>query len=127
MERDGIYVETNPTSNISIGEIEGLFKHYIMRLNSAGLEYKDPQEAVLVTVNSDDPVVFSTNTENELAYIYYALVHAGYKKEKILEWMEKVRGYGMDGSFIKKIKKPSAQIKEMQEILKSISDYLKNV
>lgn len=127
VERDGIYVETNPTSNISIGEIEGLFKHYIMRLNSAGLEYNDPQEAVLVTVNSDDPVVFSTNTENELAYIYYALVHAGYKKEKILEWMEKVRGYGMDGSFIKKIKKPSAQIKEMQEILKSISEYLKNV
>lgn len=127
VERDGIFVETNPTSNISIGEIEGLFKHYIMRLNSAGLEYKDPQEAVLVTVNSDDPVVFSTNTENELAYIYYALVHAGYKKEKILEWMEKVRRYGMDGSFIKKVKKPSTQIKEMEAILASISDYLKTL
>ena len=127
VERDGIFVETNPTSNIAIGEIDGLFKHYIMRLNSAGLEYKDPQEAVLVTVNADDPVVFSTNTENELAYIYYALVHAGYKKEKILEWMEKVRKYGMDGSFIKKVKKPSTQIKEMEVILESISNYLKNI
>ena len=127
VERDGIFVETNPTSNIAIGEIDGLFKNYIMRLNSAGLEYKDPQEAVLVTVNADDPVVFSTNTENELAYIYYALVHAGYKKEKILEWMEKVRKYGMDGSFIKKVKKPSTQIKEMEVILESISNYLKNI
>lgn len=59
--------------------------------------------------------------------IYYALVHAGYKKEKILEWMEKVRKYGMDGSFIKKVKKPSTQIKEMEVILESISNYLKNI
>lgn len=46
---------------------------------------------MLVTVNSDDPVIFNTHAENELAYIYHALVHNGYEKEKILRWIDNVR------------------------------------
>lgn len=127
IETAGIIVETNPTSNTAIGRIDGLFSHYIMKLNSGSLKPHDDSASVLVTINSDDPVVFNTNTENEMAYIYYSLVHEGYQKEKILEWMEKVRRYGMETSFIRKIKKPSQQIKEINEIIDSVDRYLKNV
>lgn len=126
VERAGVYVETNPTSNTAIGEISSLFQHYIMNLNSVGLEEQKEKHAILVTINSDDPVVFNTNVENELAYIYHALVHHGYGKEQILQWMDKVRQFGLDSSFVKKIKKPSQQVKEIKQILEEISDYFKH-
>lgn len=55
---------------------------------------------MFVTVNSDDPAVFNTNVENELAYIYYAAEAQGEAKSDVLEWVDKIRQYGMDASFI---------------------------
>ena len=82
--------------------------------------------AVLVTVNSDDPVIFNTHAENELAYIYHALVHHGFEKERILKWIDKVRQFGMDSCFVKKIKKPSEQISEIRIILNEIDTYVRH-
>lgn len=53
----------------------------------------------MVTVNSDDPMIFNTSSENELAYIYHAMNYRGYGKESVLEWVDKVRQFGMDSSF----------------------------
>lgn len=124
VEKKGIYVETNPTSNTAISQQDSLLNHYILNLNSLGLKKSGDEHAVLVTVNSDDPVIFNTHVENELAYIYHALVHNGYEKEKILKWIDKVRQFGMDSCFVKKIKKPSEQIKQMQIILREIDSYI---
>ena len=125
IERMGAYIETNPTSNLVIGEIQELDDHYIMKLNSKGVVYPDENtNAVLISINSDDPVIFNTNVENEIAYIYYAMVHHGYNKEDILNWIDKVRKFGMDSSFIKKEKKPSVQIREMREIITEIEKRL---
>lgn len=68
--------------------------------------------------------VFNTNAENELAYIYHALVHKGYEKERILNWIDKVRQFGMDSSFVRRVKKPSEQIREMEQILEQIREYI---
>lgn len=126
VETGGIYVETNPTSNTAIGQMDSLFTHYIMNLNATGLKKQEEGHAVLVTINSDDPVVFNTNAENELAYIYHALVHKGYEKERILSWMDKVRQFGLDSSFVQKAKSPSIQIREMEQILNFIREYRKH-
>lgn len=125
IEKTGVYVETNPTSNSVLGEIPGILCHHVLNLNSIDREKKEGN-SVLVTINSDDPVVFNTNSENEMAYIYYALLHNGYKKEEVLEWIDKVRQSGIDSSFIKKVKKPSEQMKEMQELIEIIDEYLKH-
>lgn len=126
VERIGIYVETNPTSNLAIGEVRGLYEHPILNLNSKGLvEDKENEHEVLVTVNSDNPMVFNTNSENELAYIYHALCYQGYKKESILEWIDKVRKMGLDSSFVKNEKKPSVQMKEIKELIDNINEILK--
>ena len=38
IEKMGIYVETNPTSNLAIGSIESIVSHPIFNLNSKGLK-----------------------------------------------------------------------------------------
>ena len=123
----GIYVETNPTSNTVIGGEDGLFSHHILNLNSEGLlDEAEKTNAVMVTVNTDDPIVFNTSIENELAYIYYLLVNKKYKKERVLKWIDKVRQNSLESSFIKNVKKPSQQLYEINLILEDIEDFLKN-
>lgn len=96
-----IVVETNPTSNVVIGDMESIFEHYIHNLNNRGLSNNNEKEnSMMVTINSDDPSVFNTNVSNELAYIFYSLEEKGYDRENILQWIDKIRQYGMDSSFI---------------------------
>ena len=102
VEKMGIYVETNPSSNAAIGDISSILEHPIIRLNNRGLNLKNKIEScVLTTINSDDPLVFSTFAENEIAYIYYALLSEGCKREEALEWIDKIRLHGINSSFIK--------------------------
>lgn len=114
-----IVVETNPTSNLAIGEIESIFEHYIHNLNNRGLSNEgDKENSMMVTINSDDPSVFNTNVSNELAYIFYSLQEKGYDRENILEWIDKIRQYGMDSSFIESSNKTiSEKINELQELI----------
>jgi len=123
VEKQGIYIETNPTSNLSIGEQESIFSHHIFTLNSRGLKEGNESRQVMVSVNTDNPIIFSTNIENELAYVYHSLIHIGYGRESVLEWIDKVRRMGMNSSFVKTVKKPSQQYREIRELLKSIEEY----
>lgn len=82
ISESGVIVETNPTSNMAIGELKNIFEHYITNLN--GLEYEknsDDYKYLMVSINSDDPSVFNSILSNEFAYIYYSLVNEGYPKE----------------------------------------------
>lgn len=98
---EAIVVETNPSSNIAIGEVESIFEHYIYNLNKRGLvEDIGLENSIIISINSDDPSVFNTNISNEFAYIFYSLQEKGYSREDILRWIDKVRQYGMDSSFI---------------------------
>lgn len=127
IEKMGIYVETNPTSNLAIGSIESIVSHPIFNLNSKGLKNNKVDEnehCVLVTINSDDPIIFNTNNENELSYIYHALVQKGYQKEKVIQWIDKVRQMGLDSSFIGKIKLPSEILDDIDGLLRMINDRL---
>lgn len=119
VEKLGIYVEVNPTSNVTIGDMGCIQEHPIFRMNTIG---DRARHHVMVMVNSDDPAVFNTNVENELAYIYYALEHSGYPKEDVLEWIDKVRQNGLNGSFIQKEKKPLSILYEIGEIMDSICE-----
>lgn len=114
-----IVVETNPTSNLAIGQIENIFEHYIHSLNNRGLSnYKGEENSIMVTINSDDPSVFNTNVSNELAYIFYSLEEKGYDRENILHWIDKVRQCGIDSSFIEdKNLDIDDKIKELDKII----------
>lgn len=79
----------------------------------------------MVTVNSDDPMIFNTSSENELAYIYHAMNYRGYGKESVLEWVDKVRQFGMDSSFIKQEKSPEVLLEETKQLLKNMEFFRK--
>ncbi len=117
IEKKGIYVETNPTSNLTIGDFSRLSDHPIFFLNQ---DRKGGENHVMVTVNSDDPAVFGTNVENELAYIYYAAEAQGYSKEELLSWIDKIRAHGMNASFIQVDKSPDVILAEVEEIINKI-------
>lgn len=122
VERMGIYVETNPTSNTVIGDIPSIFDHPILRLNNCGLDIPNStKSSVLVSINSDDPVVFSTHVENEIAYIYYSLLNAGCKREEALEWINKIRMHGINSSFIKNKNRSLSKVLEDIESILSIN------
>ena len=119
MEKKGIYVETNPTSNVTIGYIEDLREHPVFRMNSMMAE----GHHVMVTVNSDDPAVFNTNVENELSYIYHAMGRDGYPKEDILNWIDKIRQNGVDASFVQRVKDVRTLLQEAGSILDELKKY----
>ncbi|HEY8290951.1 MAG TPA: hypothetical protein VIG44_00620, partial [Thermomicrobiales bacterium] len=56
----GIPLEINPTSNIRLGVYPDLAAHPLRRLHDAG---------VIVTVNSDDPPLFNTTLNDEVALL----------------------------------------------------------
>jgi len=121
-ERMGIFIETNPTSNLTIGEIQQMSDHPIFKLNA--LADSEGAHHAMVTINADDPSVFHTDVENEIAYIYHALEHDGYQKEQILTWIDKVREYGLRSSFVSDMKDTETMLSEITTILNEIQSYL---
>lgn len=117
IEKKGIYLEINPTSNLSIGDFSKIKNHPIFELSDL---QKNSDNHVMITVNSDDPAVFNTNVENEMAYIYYAADELGYSKSEILEWIERIRNQGMEASFIKHEKSVTQSLGEIQQIMDCI-------
>lgn len=117
VEKKGIYLELNPTSNLAIGDFSQLGSHPIFRLSDLDECNKNH---VMVTVNSDDPAVFNTNVENELAYIYYAANEFGYSKDVVLEWIEHIRQRGMEASFVRQEKETAQILIEIQDMMERI-------
>ncbi len=115
VEKNGIYVETNPASNLTIGDFEDFRDHPIFRMNS--IRAQERGHRIMVTVNSDDPAVFHTNVENELSYLYYATEHAGVPKEEVLSWIDRIRQNGLEASFIRREKDTAAMLDEISGIL----------
>ncbi|EHK2355137.1 hypothetical protein KCK31_000554 [Clostridium perfringens] len=117
----GIVVETNPTSNRVIGQIENIFEHYISRLNDTTQENN-----MLVTINTDDPCVFNSNINNEYAYIFYSLLHKGYDRSLVLNWIDEVRQIALDNSFIRDrgLNEINQIDEEIKEILKELELYI---
>ena len=115
--RKGVYIEVNPSSNLTIGEFGNMSQHPIFFLNSKG---DGTTHHAMVTINSDDPLVFGTNVENELSYIYYAAEKQGVSKEDILAWIDKIRIHGMNSSFIQSEKDKVQIFQEVNDILRQI-------
>lgn len=66
-------METNPTSYIAIGDVSSLKDYPITSLNAPPKDGTD-SASILLSVNSDAPLAFNTNVENELAIVYHILI-----------------------------------------------------
>ncbi|PTC13855.1 amidohydrolase family protein [Bacillus wiedmannii] len=120
ISKEGIVVETNPSSNIAIGEMEHIFEHYIHNLNQVGSE----SDSIKVTINTDDPIVFNTNISNEYAYIFYSLIEKGFSREQAITWIDKIRNNGMTSSFIETRDVDNVSLEEeVQSILTRLNEF----
>lgn len=116
----------NKNQNNNYKEFDEQFENYIHSLNKRGLVQDiEPESSVMVSINSDDPSVFNTNVSNEFAYIFYSLQEKGYSREDILLWIDKIRKYGMDSSFIEdRHMQPHEIIVEIDKILEELNPKL---
>ncbi|EKO39933.1 MAG: adenosine deaminase [Solidesulfovibrio magneticus str. Maddingley MBC34] len=104
--REGIAIETNPTSNYLIGTFGAYDKHPIIRFYDRSLTDSPSPQQLFVSINTDDQGVFDTDLESEYAIMASALEQAKdengkfiYKPANIYAWIDDVRAMGMLQSF----------------------------
>lgn len=110
ISRKGIFIETNPSSNVLISTFNRYAEHPIKRFYNLGLthdhEELDQCPQLCVSINTDDQGVFGTSLENEYALLALALEKEKkedgtlkYKPTMIYEWLDKIRQMGIEQSF----------------------------
>ena len=106
IEKSGIAIETNPSSNLFISTIESYDEHPISNFYDNWLK-KNPQETQLnVSINTDDKSIFSTCLSNEYAYLAFYLENKRdengdyfYNHFEIYNWLDSIRRMGNEQSF----------------------------
>ncbi|MCX0380734.1 adenosine deaminase [Clostridium perfringens] len=113
-----IVLELNPTSNIYIGEFKSFKDYHILNLSSP------KKENVIITINTDDPVIFNTKINNEYSLIYDIMMSTGeYESKEIIDWLDKIRLNGLEYSFIKDRKLTANELElEIKEIIKDLEN-----
>jgi adenosine deaminase len=86
-----ITVETNPSSNLLIGDFREIDEHPLFQLQPLDERKGDSNTNVLLSINTDDPITFATRLSDEYAYIYFALLRAGVSSRDALAWLERIR------------------------------------
>ncbi|MFT3768045.1 MAG: hypothetical protein QM820_21560 [Minicystis sp.] len=94
-----ITVESNPSSNLLIGDFVDISAHPVFRM--APLRGREPRGGppVLLSINDDDPITFATRLADEFAYVYFALLRSGVSAHDALAWIDAIRANGMRSKF----------------------------
>jgi adenosine deaminase len=117
LSRKGVVLELNPSSNLKIGNFKNLNDYFIENISNP------KEEKLLVTINTDDPVVFSTTLKNEYSLIYEMFIEKGYGRSETLEWLDKIRKNGLEYNFVKDRGLTREEIvNEVKEILKRLDE-----
>jgi hypothetical protein len=101
----GLSIETNPSSNVYIGQLQTHCDHPIYRwnppnqahleigarFNQFGLRLKP----IPVTINTDDPGMIPTTLRMEHHLMHEAAIDRGYTEQEADAWIEKLRQLGL--------------------------------
>jgi len=92
--RKGIYIEINPSSNLATGHILRMREHPLHRI------FQMSEGRVRLTVNTDDPGVFATRIDQELALVLESLlVEHNNDIPKVMDIMDMIRRRGLESCF----------------------------
>lgn len=105
LEKKGICVESNPSSNLEIGPFARYDEHPIIRLNADELISTPYNARVNVSINTDDIGIFDTALENEYTIMRKALERAtdkygNRKYYDVNKWINVIRENGLKQSFV---------------------------
>lgn len=108
LEEKHIAIETNPTSNYRICDINRYDEHPILHFFNYGLEHDGIEShAITVSINTDDKGVFATSIEREFSVMAAALeknyqkTHLGNSPRAIYDWLDRIRVMGFEMRFCK--------------------------
>ena len=88
--RRGLVVESNPSSNLLIGEAAGFVDHPAVVLTRGA----EGAPVIEVSVNSDDPLTFATSLPAEFARLYAHQWAAHGSVDHALSWIAKLQRAG---------------------------------
>jgi hypothetical protein len=91
-----ITIESNPSSNLLIGELGDLSHHPAMRLQPLG---PCDDHRVLLSINTDNPLTFASRLADEFAHVYFAMLRSGVSASDALAWLDARRADGWSSRF----------------------------
>jgi hypothetical protein len=97
VDRRGVSVETNPSSNLLIGDLGDMARHPLWHLAPPV-----PAPGIMpvpVCFGSDDPITFATTIRHEYQLVLDTLISAGIPAEDALRWLDRVRANGLRARF----------------------------
>lgn len=97
--RLAITVESNPSSNLLIGDLLAVEEHPSFRMRPLPGRPAAEGPPVLLSLNTDDPLTFSTALADEYAHIYGALLRSRVSAADALAWLGERRDHGYRGRF----------------------------
>jgi len=109
-------IEVNPTSNRVIGPMEKMADHPIFKLTLDKQQHLERE--IRVTINTDDPGVFSTSLPHEYYLLGEILVNRGVPEPEVVRWLDWLRKNGKDHSFLHVL--PDAKNKHMEAVIQCI-------
>ena len=98
LARREITIESNPSSNLLIGDLHAINRHPAMRLQPI-IATAGRTDAVQLSVNTDNPVTFASCLADEFAFIYAALLERGVTSSDALAWIDRRREDGWRSRF----------------------------
>lgn len=94
-----ITIESNPSSNLLIGDFRSLREHPSFRLQPLPGDLLSGETPLPLSINSDDPVSFATCLVDEYAYLYAALLRQGVGSAQAISWLQARRQDGYRSRF----------------------------
>jgi hypothetical protein len=97
--RMAITVESNPSSNLLIGDMISVEEHPAFRLQPLPGTSPPIGSTVALSLNADDPLTFATALADEYAFVYAALLRARAPAAEALSWLAGRRDHGYRARF----------------------------
>lgn len=97
LSRLEVTIESNPSSNLLIGDLRSLQDHPVFRL--VPLETAAPRVGIAVSANTDNPVTFGSCLGDEFAMLHHALLSLEAGAVPALRWIDAAREAGMRSRF----------------------------
>jgi hypothetical protein len=94
-----ITIESNPSSNLLIGDFRSLQDHPSFRLQPLPGDTPSNETPLPLSINSDDPVSFATSLGDEFAYLHAAILRQGVGSAQAITWLQARRQDGYRSRF----------------------------
>lgn len=103
LERQGIAIESNPTSNLLIGTYHGFAEHPVFRFHPIARSAGAPLP-LRVSLSTDDPEIFRVSLREEYSALLATALERfpQHGRRDLLDWLDRLRQDGFDSSFLKR-------------------------